>query len=456
MTNQIATDSHAQGTRPQLLREWSPWTAILVGLGSILGTGVFVGIGLGSGIAGPAVLIGIAVAALVAICNGLSIARLATDNSAPGATHATHGGPYGYGYTYLHPRLSFAAAWMFLCAKTTSAAAAALGIAGYTLSVFSIDNEFWRVGVGLLTVVTLVGILLRANLSWARLSMLVHIGVATAALLVLTIFIASGLPALYQNAPRAFEPFFLPPSVGISPLRSALHVSALMFAAYAGFSRVAMLEREWINHQRVEQRTIPRAVVVTILVALVLYLGVAAVAIANVGAADFAEITLDTWAPLEVIAGGFGLPGAGIIVAIGALIALLGILFTIIQTVARLLMVMGRRKDMPNPVARISKSTHTPETAIVTVGILISLGVLFGDIRIIWTLSAFCVLIYYAIINLAVLQLPAPQPRYSQGIAAIGLLSCLFLAFWIEPGIWLAGLVLIAIGQGWRWLMRSI
>src|SRR5690554_7703430 len=106
----------------------------MMGLGSIVGTGVFVSLGIGAGIAGPAVVLAIALAALVAACNGLSSAQLA-------AAHPVSGGTYEYGYKYLNPVLGFVAGWMFLCAKSASAATAALGFAGYVLSVMDLNSQ---------------------------------------------------------------------------------------------------------------------------------------------------------------------------------------------------------------------------------------------------------------------------------------------------------------------------
>ena len=105
----------------QLQRELGVFGATMMGLGSIVGTGIFVSIGIAAGVAGPAVLLAIAVAALVATANGLSSAQLA-------ASHPVSGGTYEYGYRYLNPRLGFTAGWVFLLAKSASAATAALGL----------------------------------------------------------------------------------------------------------------------------------------------------------------------------------------------------------------------------------------------------------------------------------------------------------------------------------------
>jgi APA family basic amino acid/polyamine antiporter len=112
----------------QLRREVGVVGATMMGLGSIVGTGIFVSMGIAAGSAGPAVVLAIALSALIAVCNGLSSAQLA-------AAHPVSGGTYEYGYRWLHPSLGFLAGWMFVCAKTASAATAALGFSGYVLDL---------------------------------------------------------------------------------------------------------------------------------------------------------------------------------------------------------------------------------------------------------------------------------------------------------------------------------
>jgi APA family basic amino acid/polyamine antiporter len=201
---------------------------------------------------------------------------------------------------------------------------------------------------------------------------------------------------------------------------------------------------------------IPRAIVITLLASMLLYIAVIVTAVGNVGTEAFATITADTSAPLVVIATGFGLPGAGWLLTVGAMTALLGVLLNLILGLSRVMLAMGRRLDMPVAVALVSKSGRTPEIAVVTVGVLIAILVLVGDIRATWSFSAFTVLIYYAITNLAAYQLPADKRRYPRSVAALGILACLFLAFWVEPSIWITGSLLILVGLGWRWLARKL
>ena len=142
-----------------------------------------------------------------------------------------------------------------------------------------------------------------------------------------------------------------------------------MFVAYTGYGRVATLGEE----VRSPSVIIPRAIILTLVVSLLLYLGVAVVAIGSVGAEAFAEITLETSAPLETIAAGFGIPGAAQILAIGAVTAMLGVLLNLLLGLSRVLLAMGRRGDMPPLVAKVNKTNRTPEVAIVVMGVVIAL-----------------------------------------------------------------------------------
>jgi APA family basic amino acid/polyamine antiporter len=415
--------------------------AVILGMGSIIGAGVFVGIGIAAGIAGPAVILATIIAAAVAACNGLSSAQLA-------ASHPVSGGAYEYGYKYLNPTLGFIAGWMFLCAKSASAATAALGFAGYVLSLFEITGIIWRIGLGLAAVIVLTAIIL-CGLRQSNALNLIMVTIPLGALL---FFIAAGLPRLADMGFANFVPFFVPPSAGTSPLRTVIHAAALMFVAYTGYGRIATLGEE----VREPQRTIPRAIIITLLAAMLLYVAVAVVAVGLVGADQVAMITEATSAPLQVIASSFGIQGAGAAMVIGAITAMLGVQINLHLSLARVVLAMGRRHDMPAVFARIDKNGKTPELAVAFVGVIVAVLVLIGNVETTWSFSAFTVLIYYAITNLAALSLPAEKRRYPHAVATLGLLASLFLAFWVEPSIWIAGLAVIAVGLIWQWIIHKV
>lgn len=423
-----------------LRRELGVFGATMMGLGSIIGTGVFVSIGVGAGIAGPAVILAIAIAAVVATCNALNSAQLAAD-------HPVSGGTYEYGYRYLQPWLGFSAGWMFLCAKSTSAATAALGFSGYLLNALGQGQPHrqWLVAVAVAVVIGLTAVVL----SGIRQSSRVNSVVVSITILTLVTFVLCGLPVAWSQgrehlgafAGTVAEDRFWP---------ALLEATALMFVAYTGYGRIATLGEEvrqpWV--------TIPRAIVLTLGVSAGLYIAVAVVAIASVGAESLGTAAQAQAAPLEVAARQFGLRGVQGVVAVGAMTAMLGVLLNLILGLSRVLLAMGRRGDMPQALSRLDRARTTPYVAVVVVGVIVMGLALIGNVKTTWSFSAFTVLIYYALTNLAALRLPSEQRLYPTWVALAGLVACLFLAFWVEWQIWAIGLGILAIGLVWHAVAR--
>ncbi|RIK35791.1 MAG: amino acid permease [Chloroflexi bacterium] len=426
----------AQTTPTVLKRELGLWGAIMMGMGSIVGTGVFVSIGIAAGIAGPAIILAVVVAALVAACNGLSSAQLA-------ASHAVSGGTYEYGYRYLTPWLGFTAGWMFLLAKSASAATAALGFAGYLLNAFGGNGQTLLVTIALVAVVVLTGVVL----SGIRRSNFTNIVIVSVTLGSLLFFVLAGLPEVFGTGGTNFTPFFQSPAEnGGNPWQALLHASALMFVAYTGYGRIATMGEE-VHEPR---RIIPRAIIITMGLTMLLYTAVAVVGIGAVGATTLSEAATQQAAPLVAASLSFAIPGSAQILAIGAITAMLGVLLNLLLGLSRVLLAMGRRGDMPGAVARLNVAGTTPTVAVIVVGVAIAGLALIGNVRTTWSFSAFTVLIYYALTNLAALRLPPEERLYPRWIAWTGLAACLFLAFWVDWQIWLVGLGLIIVGLLWH------
>jgi APA family basic amino acid/polyamine antiporter len=408
----------------------------MMGLGSIIGTGVFVSIGIAAGVAGPGVIIALALGAFVATCNGLNSAQLA-------ANHAVSGGTYEYGYKYLNPWFGFIAGWMFLLAKTASAATAALGFASYLLTITNFTESGFFVPTALVTVVILTGIVL----SGLRRSNLVNMVIVTVTLLSLCFFVVVCFPTALSNGAKNLTPLLTANPASI------LQATALMFVAYTGYGRIATMGEE----AKEPRKTIPTAMVITLLLTMLLYITVAAVGIGAVGADVLGKVTQEAQAaPLEVVVRNVAGSGAGVVLAIGAMTAMLGVLLNLILGLSRVVLAMGRRRDMPKFLGRLNKSETTPVWAVLFVGIAIALLVLIGDVKTTWSFSAFNVLTYYAVTNLAALQLPNHERLYPKWLGWAGLASCVFLAFWVEQQIWLVGLALIVVGLIWRAVVRLL
>ncbi len=420
-----------------LRRDVGIFGATMMGLGAIIGTGIFVSIGQAAGVAGSWVVVAIVVAAAVACLNGLSSAQLA-------AAHPVSGGTYEYGYRWLHPSLGFTAGWMFLCAKSASAATAALGFAGYGLKLLNIDRPDLLVPIGL-AAVALITALLLAGIRWSSLfnSVVVSITLAT-----LTFFVASGVYTLLGSSPEETTVI----SANVLPIKFTyagfLEACALMFVAYTGYGRIATLGEEIRN----PQRNIPIAIIMTLVSSMVLYISVALVSIAVAGPELLSIATQSAAAPLEVVAQQFAYPETRYVIAVGAVTAMLGVLINLVLGLSRVVLAMGRRGDLPRRLARLDSARRTAPAAVIGVGLLIAALVVIGNVKTTWSFSAFTVLIYYAITNMAAIKMSDDERRYPRSIAWLGLFACLFLACWVDPIVWVSGLALIGIGLcWWRW-----
>jgi len=407
----------------QLKRALGVPGAVLMGLGSIIGTGIFVGIATASRVAGASITIAVALGAIVATCNGLSSAQLA-------AAHPVSGGAYEYGYRYLNPTLGFTAGWMFIAAKTASAATAALGFGGYALALFDASDRTLQIALAIGAAIVLTAIVIGGIQRSNRTNVII----VSITLLSLLAFVVGGLPHVDTANLE----------LGHASIRDIAHATALMFVAYTGYGRIATLGEE----VRDPARTIPRAVVLALAVTLVLYLAVTVVAVGSAGATRLAAASR---APLEAIA---VQPAVRYAVAIGAVTAMLGVILNLVLGISRVVLAMARRGDLPRALAHVEKAS--PRRAVLVVGIAIAALSLIGSVETTWSFSAFTVLVYYAIANLSALRQPADQRRFPRAVPIVGLVSCLGLAFWVEPTIWIVGLGLIAVGLALRWARKLL
>lgn len=428
----------ATPSSPRLRREVELPGAIALGLGSIIGTGVFVSIGIAAGVAGPSVILAIPLAALVAICNALSSAQLA-------AVHPVSGGTYEYAYLRLSPILGFTAGWMFLCAKTASAATAALGFSGYLLHELGIDPARWHAPLAAAAAIALTCIVL----SGLRRSSIMNMAIVALSVGSLVVLIIAAAPSAAATAPQTLHPLLPEAQDARAWTTNLLHGAALMFVAFTGYGRLATLGEE-VHEPR---RTIPRAILCTLALSAAMYVAVAVVSVGAIGATNLAAAA-ETGSPLEAVAQHVAGNWLGRLVAVGAIAAMLGVLLNLILGLSRVLLAMGRRGDMPRVTARLNAARTTPTVAVMVIGLAITILAAFGSIKAAWSFSAFTVLIYYAITNLAALRLRSDERLYHPALAWAGLAGCLGLAFWVEPRIWLIGLWLIAAGLLWHALAK--
>lgn len=425
----------------RLPRELGVFNATMLGLGSILGTGIFVSLGIAAGVAGPAVVVAIGLAAALATCNALSSAQLA-------AAYPVSGGTYEYSYRLLHPAVGFTAGWMFLCAKTASAATATIGAAGYLLHVSGFDPGQWLPAIAAAIAASLTLLVL----SGLRRSSFMNICIVSVTLLALTSFAIAGLLQFGSNDSQHFTPFFPgSDSTGIEATSAVLYATALMFVAYTGYGRIATMSEEVID----PRKTIPRAIIMTLVVSALVYGFVAVAAIAAVGSNYLGASAAASATPLETAAAALNVPGLTLVVAIGAITAMLGVLLNLILGLSRIVLAMGRRHDLP-PMFGAITDKGVPRAAVIAVGLSIAVLASSGDVEAAWAFSAFTVLIYYALTNLAALRLPRDLRLYPTFVAWLGLGGCLFLTPFLPARIWALGTALIVAGLLWHLAARRI
>lgn len=395
-----------------LRRDLGFWDAVGVGLGAIIGAGIFVVIGVAAGMAGPALILGLAIAAGVAMCNALSSAELA-------ARYPSSGGTYEYGYELLNPWAGFAAGWMFLASKLAAGGTVALGFGAYLAVLFpAVDARI----AGVLAVAGLT----IANLFGIRKVGLLNLLIVAVTVGVLLAFVVVGMPHVQTENLRPIKPGAILPS------------AALLFFSYTGYARIATLAEE----VREPERTIPRAIIASLLIAVVLYGLVALVAVGTVGASELASSS----APLQTAALAFSGSSLGTVLVVGATTAMLGVLLSQVLGISRMMLAMARRRDLHSVLDRVSDRHAVPGFAIVATGVIIALLAAFGSLPFVAAAASFTILLYYTVTNLAAIRLPKAHKRFSPWVARIGLVSCLVLALSLEVEVFAIGLGILALG----------
>ena len=407
--------------------------AIFLGLGSILGTGAFVSIGLVIGQVGEWIGLTLLCAGILAACNGLSSAQLAV-------AYPVSGGTYEYAYRTLHPLVGIFAGWLFLTAKSASAATAALGVVSFSDAALNLElNDFvLRIGSAVLSLLVTCLVLLGL-----RRSNQFNIAIVLITILSLVSFV---LFSAFVEV-TADSSFF---DVTLAP-EELLEGTALLFVAYTGYGRIATLGEE----VREPRRTIPFAIRATLGASWLLYASVGW-ALTNyqefevLGLGDGLNQTLR----LEVVVQTFDQPWLEKLVQVGAITAMLGVLLNLILGLSRVYLAFGRRNDLPKAFAKLDAQSN-PRLAVLFTGIFIAALCLMGDVLMTWSLSAVTVLIYYGITNLAALRLNKQDQIFPKWISIIGLFSCVFLSVFIGQEIWIKAGILVVPAVLFSVFLRS-
>ena len=407
--------------RMPLARRLRLFDAVSIGLGSMIGAGVFSVWGPALDVAGSGLLVALAIAALVAYCNATASAQLA-------AVHPVAGGTYAYARAEIGPWWGFVAGWGFVIGKIASCAAMAMTFAAYAAP------DGWTTPVAVTAVVALVAV----NCFGVTRTALVTRILVTVSLLGLAAVVAIGL----GGAPSASPPP-LPDATAYGVLQGA----GLLFFAFAGYARIATMGEEVVD----PARTIPRAIALALGGAVVVYAAVA-VTVLLVRGAD----AVGSSAPLADVVVAVGWEPLAPLVRIAAATASLGALLALLTGIGRTTLAMARERDLPGFLARVDERWHVPRRAELVIGAVVIAIVLVADLRDAIGFSSFGVLIYYLIANAAAFRQNGSARRYPRALQVIGALGCLVLVNTLPVVASLVGTGVLLVGVGYRLvLLRS-
>ncbi|MFD8259499.1 APC family permease [Streptomyces griseoluteus] len=387
--------------------------AVVVGLGSMIGAGVFAALAPAARAAGSALLVGLALAAVVAYCNATSSARLA-------ARYPVSGGTYVYGRERLGEFWGYLAGWCFVVGKTASCAAMALTVGAYVW-----PGQAHTVAIAAVVTLTAVNYAGMQKTAW-----LTRVIVAIV-LAVLTAVVVTSLASGAVDATRL--------DVGAdASWNGVLQAGGLLFFAFAGYARIATLGDE----VRDPARTIPRAIPVALAITLVVYALVAVSGLLVLGPDRLGTAA----APLSDVVREAGADWLVPVVRLGAAVGALGSLLALILGVSRTTLAMARDGHLPRRLSAVHPRFKVPHRAELLVGAVVVVLVAFTDVRGAIGFSSFGVLVYYAVANASALTLSPQEGRPARIVPATGLLGCLVLAFALPADSVIAGASVVAAG----------
>ncbi|MCH6161651.1 APC family permease [Streptomyces marispadix] len=407
-----------------LARQLGTADAVVIGLGSMIGAGVFAVFGPAARAAGTGLLIGLLIAAVIAYCNAVASAQLA-------AAYPTSGGTYVYGRERLGHWWGFTAGWGFVVGKTASCAAMALTFASY-----AVPGPEWKQRAA--AVACVLGLAALNYRGVTKTALLTRVLVATSltALVVVVVSIGVGGHASSANLDGWS-------AMGTGGAYGILQAAGLLFFAFAGYARIATMGEE----VRDPQRTIPRAIPLALFITVAVYLVVAVTALLAAGPHRLATAV----APLTAAVQAAGADTVAPVVRIGGALAALGALLALLAGIGRTSLAMARQRDLPGWLAGVHVRFRVPHRAEIALAFVVSALVATVDLRGVIGFSSFGVLIYYAVANASAFTQSPGQRRWPRWLNMLGLGGCLILVSTLPWQSVVVGVAMFAVGLTGRW-----
>ena len=415
------------GEPARLVRRLGTFDAVVIGLGSMIGAGVFAAFAPAARAAGSALLLGLVIAGIIAYCNATSSAQLA-------AAYPTSGGTYVYGRERLGDWWGFAAGWAFVIGKTASCAAMAL-----TFATYAVPSSHWAQRlIGLAGVLALVAVNYRGVTRTAGLTRVLVACTLVALAVVVTVIAGSGTASVDRLG--GWDVL----GAGADAY-GVLQAAGLLFFAFAGYARIATMGEEVID----PERTIPRAIPIALGLTVAVYLTVGTCALLAAGPDAIGHSA----APLATAVDAAGASYAVPVVRAGAALASLGALLALLAGVGRTSLAMAREGDLPRWLGAVHPRYRVPHHAELALAAVVGVLVVTTDLRGVLGFSSFGVLVYYAIANASAFTQPPDQRRWPRALNVLGMVGCVVLAVTLPPASIAAAVGVLAVGLGGRWLV---
>jgi APA family basic amino acid/polyamine antiporter len=395
--------------------------ATSVGIGAIIGAGIFVVLGVGIGYAGPSIVVSIIIAGMVASFTALSFAEL-------GSAIPKEGGAYQFAFEMISPSTGFAVGCLWLFAQIVAGAAISLGLASYFTAIFP--------GFSVKVVAVAAALILTfLNLLGIKESTMVNNILVVIKIAILCLFVGYGI---FQMHPQNFSQFTPNGLVG------TLQGAGFIFFAYLGFGRIAALGEEVKNPQRI----LPLSILIALGVSIVIYVltGLTAIGLQNY------QILAQSGSPIAEAASATGNLTLVSAVSFGALVATTSVLLTNLIGLSRIAFAMARNGQLPKSVAKVSSRLGTPYVSILAMGLLLTVLTFALDLRQAVAITSFSILCVHLTVNLSAIRLrkkmrtPAKfrAPFYPL-IPLLGFLSCVLLMLSLPYESWIVAAVVVAI-----------
>jgi APA family basic amino acid/polyamine antiporter len=436
---EVLAETDQEGRR--LRKRLGPWDLTALGIGCIIGVGIFVLPGVQAAKnAGPGIVLSFAIAAAACACAALCYAELAAMIPAAGSA-------YTYGYATLGELPAWIIGWDLILEYMVAAVMVATGWSAYLVNLLriigvAVPQTFaaspWDRDPGWVNIpaVLIVAVLTTILVRGIRESSKVNLAIVAFKLAVIAFFIVL---AAGHVQPANWHPF-LPFGVG-----GVLRAAAIVFLAYVGFDAVSTAAEEAVN----PQRDMPIGIIGSLVVATVLYMVVAAI---MTGIVPYTE--LDVADPVAHVLNYLHMPWASVVVSIGAMAGITSVLLVLLLGQPRILFAMSRDGLLPQRLSRVHPRFGTPHVTTIGTGIIVAIGAAFTPIDVSSQLCSIGTLFAFIVVCAGVIVLRYVRPELPRPfrtplfpvLPAVGIVACAVLMANLPWTAWERFLIWLAIG----------